>query len=75
MRAYVLLNVKAGRARAVVNELSKIPGIKEANVCWGRPDVFAVAQVEDAKALENLVLTQIQAIEGVESTDTHLVLE
>jgi DNA-binding Lrp family transcriptional regulator len=41
---------------------------------WGLPDVIAQADVENTVALENLVLGQIQAIEGVTETDTHVVL-
>jgi DNA-binding Lrp family transcriptional regulator len=38
------------------------------------PDVIAEAEVENEAALENLVLGQIQAIEGVSETDTRVVL-
>ncbi len=42
MKAYVLINVRAGKAREVVEKVRQIEGIKQANACWGRPDVFAL---------------------------------
>jgi len=75
MKAYVLINVRAGKAREVVEKVRQIEGIKQANACWGRPDVFTLADVPNEELLEETVLAKIQGIDGVESTDTHLVIE
>ncbi len=75
MKAYVLINVRAGKAREVVEKVRQIEGIKQANACWGRPDVFALTDVPNEELLEETVLAKIQGIDGVESTDTHLVIE
>jgi len=75
MKAYVLINVRAGKAREVVEKVRQIEGIKQANACWGRPDVFTFADVPNEELLEETVLAKIQGIDGVESTDTHLVIE
>ena len=75
MQAYILINVRAGKAREVVEKVRQIEGIKQANACWGRPDVFALADVPNEELLEETVLAKIQGIDGVESTDTHLVIE
>jgi len=75
MKAYVLINVRAGKAREVVEKVRQIEGIKQANACWGRPDVFALADVPNEELLEETVLAKIHGIDGVESTDTHLVIE
>jgi len=40
MKAYVLINVRAGKAREVVREIRPIEGVRSANACWGRPDTF-----------------------------------
>ncbi len=75
MKAYVLINVRAGKAREVVEKVRQIEGIKQANACWGRPDVFTLADVPNEEFLEETVLAKIHGIDGVESTDTHLVIE
>ena len=75
MKAYVLLNVRAGQSSHVVNKLRQVEGVESANACWGRPDVFALVEAKDDKALANNVLDTIQKIDGVESTDTHILID
>lgn len=75
MKAYVLVNVRAGKARDVVSKIRDIAPVKEVYACWGRPDIFTFVDVKDEKTLAQTVLAQIQAIDGVESTDTHIVIE
>ncbi len=75
MKAFVLINVHAGKSPEVVSRLRKIEGVKMAHACWGRPDIFVVLEVPNEKELSETVLKRIQAIEGVESSDTHLVID
>lgn len=75
MKAYVLINVRAGKARDVVKKVQGISAVKEVHACWGRPDIFTFVEVTDQKTLADTVLAQMQAIDGVESTDTHIVIE
>ena len=75
MRAFVLLNVQAGKCPDVVGKLRKIQGVTSANACWGRPDIFAIVDVANQTALATTVLNQIQEIDGVESSDTHIVID
>ncbi len=75
MKAYVLINVRGGKAREVVSKVQRIEGIKSANACWGRPDVFALVEAKDDSTLAETVLAKIQTIDGVENTDTHIVID
>ena len=75
MKAYVLINVRAGKSRDVVEALGKLTGVTSANACWGRPDVFVLVEAANEKALAESVLDQIQRVDGVESTDTHIVID
>jgi DNA-binding Lrp family transcriptional regulator len=74
MRAYVFISVQAGKSRDVGAKISVIAAVKAAHLCWGRPDIVVQVEVENEAALESLVLGQIQAIEGVAETDTHIVV-
>ena len=74
-KAYVLINVKAGKVKDVVKALVKVKGVKTVHPCWGRPDIFTFVEVPDEKSLSELVLTQIHVIEGIQETDTHLIVE
>ncbi|HJY87880.1 MAG TPA: Lrp/AsnC ligand binding domain-containing protein [Candidatus Acidoferrales bacterium] len=75
MRAFVLLNVHAGKCPAVVGKVRKIEGVVSANACWGRPDIFVIVDAPSQSALADTVIQKIQDIDGVESTDTHIVID
>jgi len=50
-------------------------GVKLAHACWGLPDVFVLVETHDELALRSLVLQKIRTIDGIESTDTRIVIE
>lgn len=74
MNAYVFVWTKAGQGKKLAQQIAKLPGVKRADCCWGRPDAIAFAEVADARALASLVLGGISKVRGVEATETHLVL-
>lgn len=75
MKAYVFVNVAAGKSADAVQQLRRITGVKSADICWGLPDIVAVVEAADSKALQELVLNKIQKIGAVTQTDTHIVCE
>lgn len=75
IQAYVFVYVQPKKSKAVLQAIAKVPGVKAAHVCWGRPDIIAFVEADDPKALAGLVLNKIQAIAGVETTDTRIVAE
>lgn len=75
MRAYVLINVRPGKVRDVVGMLSQLEGVRHADACWGLPDVFVYVETPDERRLNELVIDKIQKLEGVERTETHIVVE
>jgi DNA-binding Lrp family transcriptional regulator len=75
MKGYVFLHTAAGKSLRVLEELRRLEGVRSAEVCWGLPDVIALVEARDPKALQAFVLDKIQAIAGVTTTDTHLVFE
>jgi len=50
-------------------------GVEQIHACFGQPDIFVFINVADERALSDVVITRIHAIEGVEETDTHIVAE
>ena len=74
-RAYILIKVKTGKAKHVVDALKKIQGVEHVHPCFGQPDIFSFVNVADERALSEVVITRIHTIEGVEETDTHIVAE
>ena len=72
--AYVLVSVEPGKNQEVLSALRAVPGVKQAHACWGQPDVFTFVEMADEKELADAVLTTIQGVGGVRSTDTHIVV-
>jgi len=75
MRDYIFIKVQPLKAREVAGKIAEIAGVKVAHVCWGLPDVIAQVEADDEEAVQELIIGQIQATEGVTETDTHIVLE
>ena len=75
MRAYVFVNVKAGQAKKLARQIAQLEGVQAADACWGMPDVIAVVEVKNERALNDLVLNRIAKTAGVEHTDTHIALD
>lgn len=75
VKAFVLINVHAGSSPEVLSRARETTGVVSSHACWGRPDIFAVVEAVNEKALSDLILNKLQLIPGVESTDTHLVIE
>lgn len=75
MRAYILVNVRPGKVREVVTAVAEMEGVRHADACWGLPDLFAYVDTPDEKSLNRLVMDQIQKLDGVERTETHIVVE
>lgn len=75
VQAYVFVYVQPKKSKAVLQSLTKLAGVKSAHVVWGRPDIVAFVEADDPKALGAVVLNKIQAIAGVELTDTRIVIE
>ncbi len=74
-KAYILIKVKAGKTKPVLQALKSINGVEQANPCFGQPDIFVFINVADERSLSDVVISRIHAIEGVEETDTHIVAE
>jgi DNA-binding Lrp family transcriptional regulator len=75
VEAYVFVRIRAGWAKKIVRELAEAPEVAVVHACWGQPDVIAYVKVSDSKRLQDLILQKFHRIEGIESTDTHVVLE
>lgn len=74
-KAYILIKVKTGRTKDVLQSLKRISGVEQAHSCFGQPDIFLFISTNDERALSEVVISKIHSIEGVEETDTHIVAE
>jgi DNA-binding Lrp family transcriptional regulator len=70
IEAYVLIQTDIGKPSQVAAEVRKIHGVATAVVVAGPYDVFARVGADDVDSLGKLVVTKIQAVEGVTRTLT-----
>ena len=75
MKAYVLINTRAGEIHAVVRQLRRVEGVLEANMTFGPYDVVAVLQAKDLNHLGEMIANQVQPIPGVMETLTCMAVE
>lgn len=74
MMVYVLVETVPGKAKNVAEEASKIEGVKTAHMVMNEFDVVIFVESEDAKSLNDLVLSKIHTIDGVLKTQTSVVI-
>lgn len=74
MKAYIFVTAAPkANPRELAGEIGRLGGITSADLCWGLPDIIAVAEASDMKVLETMVVGRIQKLPGVDRTDTHIV--
>ena len=75
MKAYVLINVRTGDVKDVVNQLRKLDNVTEAHMTFGPYDVVAIVMVPDINGLGTMIASSIQPIPGVEQTLTCIAVD
>jgi DNA-binding Lrp family transcriptional regulator len=68
------LQLALGTAKTAAEAISKIEGVKMAHAVIGPFDFIAFAEVPDLTALSDLGSTKIQNVEGVQKTQTAVVM-
>lgn len=73
-KAYVLINVSAGKLDQVMRTLSSMPKVSSVEGVSGHCDVVAIVRGPDLETLQDTILSTFRGIEGVESTETWIVM-
>ena len=71
---FVLMKVKAGFVISVANELEKISEVKEIFPVTGGIDIITKIEGKDVETIAKTILAKIHKIEGVDRTQTHMVV-
>jgi DNA-binding Lrp family transcriptional regulator len=74
LSAYVLIETEVGRVAHVAQVLSNLDGVQLAEDLAGPYDVIARVQASGLDHLGRLVVTSIQAVDGVTRTLTCMVI-
>jgi DNA-binding Lrp family transcriptional regulator len=72
-KAYVLIQMEAGKAAAAVEDLRQRPGVSAADLVIVPYDIIIVAEATDTNSIAKLVLNVIHGIPGVTRTLTCMV--
>ncbi len=75
MKAYVLINVRTGELKAVLRQLKRAEGTKEANMTFGPYDIVAIVEAKDINEVGRILAEVIQPIPGIIETLTCLAVE
>jgi DNA-binding Lrp family transcriptional regulator len=68
--AYVLIQTEVGKAVSVAEEARKISGVMSADDVTGPYDVIVKTEAPSLDDLGKMVVSQIQAVEGITRTFT-----
>ena len=80
MEAYILVKISTqtevhGYARTVVEKLTMIKGVENAQLLFGDCDAIVKLNVPKLHDVENCVIEEISMIDGIESTITLLCVD
>ncbi|MDX1378700.1 MAG: Lrp/AsnC ligand binding domain-containing protein [Anaerolineales bacterium] len=75
MKAYVLINVRAGEVKDVVRQLRRLDNVIETHMTFGPFDAVAVVTGDDLNGLGNMIASDIQPIPGVMDTLTCVAID
>ena len=75
VQAYVLIQTEVGKAAQVANEVSGITGVTSAEDVTGPYDVIVRAEADSVDELGKMVVSRIQAVEGITRTLTCPVVD
>jgi DNA-binding Lrp family transcriptional regulator len=68
--AYLLIQTEVGKAAGVVGSIRSIDGVVSAEAVTGPYDVIVGTEAADIDALGRMVVSKIQAVDGITRTQT-----
>jgi DNA-binding Lrp family transcriptional regulator len=75
VKAFILIDTAPGKAREVVSRLRAVKGVTTAHTVTGPHDIIALVEAADVTALGELVVHQIQSVNGVSRSLTSIVAD
>lgn len=72
---YVLLRIKPGMDRNVLNSVEKLIQVKVVETLYGEYDMLIKVRVDTLEALDSFIFDTIRTIKGVDGSTTLIVME
>jgi len=73
--SYVLINVEPGSEEKILNQVRKVPNVKECHRVYGVYDMVAKVEADSLEGLKEIVTWKIRRLDGVRSTLTTIAME
>ena len=73
VEAYILMKVKVGSERKVIENLNKLKELNDVNELYGDWDIIVKVKVEKIEELDALLTEKIRNITDIEVTSTMVV--
>jgi len=74
MQAIVHIRTDPGKALKILDAVKKVEGVRVAFATTGRFDIITRVEASDLRAISEAVVSKIQAIAGVRSTETSMIV-
>ncbi|UCE18955.1 MAG: Lrp/AsnC ligand binding domain-containing protein [Gemmatimonadota bacterium] len=75
MKAYVLIEIGAGKVNSVVKELRRMQEVQVADSLTGMYDAIAIIETADPEAIRNVVTEKLHTMDGITRTLTCFAVE
>ena len=69
------MNCTLGSEEKIINEITKLPDVKEVRGTYGVHDIFVKVSSENTEAMNHTITNKIRKIPGITSTVTLVVIE
>jgi DNA-binding Lrp family transcriptional regulator len=73
--AFVLMNAELGKESQIVNELEKVPHVKEVYPVYGVYDVLMVIESDSMEELRETITSKVRKLDGIKSTLTMIIVK
>ena len=73
--AYVMVKAHTGDADRLKREIGDVDGVEEVHIVAGDVDLIAKVTVDTPAAVKDVAATHVQAIQGVEGTQTYIAMD
>jgi DNA-binding Lrp family transcriptional regulator len=73
--AYIMVKANTGEADRLKGEMEALDGVASAHIVAGDVDFVVKVNVETPAEVKNIVADHIQAISGVEDTQTYISMD
>lgn len=73
--AYIMVKANTGEADRLKGEMEALDGVTSAHIVAGDVDFIVKVNVETPAEVKNIVADHIQAIDGVEDTQTYISMD